>query len=275
MAIGALGGALIGGGISALGNYFSGREQADAVRDNAAMQREFAQHGIRWRVEDAKAAGIHPLYALGANVSQASPVSVGDYGVGRSISDMGQNISRAMAATATSEERALAKIRLAGAQADLDGKLIDNQIRGSQLQGIQSVGPSFPGVDNFDFSGQPNASALVTRKPLRSTVSQPGRRAQEAGWRPDVSYARTDTGLTPVIPESLSESMEDDLLGKVFWHFRNRLMPTAGAFVGKNYGSPPASQLPSGADGWKWNSFMGEWQPTYDSRNFKHYRKVR
>ena len=30
------------------------------------------KYGVQWRVEDAKRAGIHPIYALGANVS--SPI---------------------------------------------------------------------------------------------------------------------------------------------------------------------------------------------------------
>lgn len=46
---------------------------------NWANQREFAKHGIRWRVEDAIAAGIHPLAALGVNTASGSPVSIGGF----------------------------------------------------------------------------------------------------------------------------------------------------------------------------------------------------
>ncbi|AXL14877.1 DNA pilot protein [Microviridae sp.] len=35
-------------------------------------------HGIRWRVADAKAAGLHPLAALGANVIPGAPSRVGE-----------------------------------------------------------------------------------------------------------------------------------------------------------------------------------------------------
>lgn len=51
--------------------------QDNAARKNAKLQREFAQYGIRYRVADAKAAGIHPLAALGMSPVQASPVAVG------------------------------------------------------------------------------------------------------------------------------------------------------------------------------------------------------
>lgn len=75
-------GAAIGG---AAGGYLDGKEiKEDQVGfansqfdKNYAMQKEFAQHGIRWRVKDAKAAGLHPLYAIGANPSQATPITVG------------------------------------------------------------------------------------------------------------------------------------------------------------------------------------------------------
>lgn len=92
---------------------------AEQIFANERMQREFAQHGVRWRVEDAKAAGLHPLFALGANVSQASPNPPMSFenrsgeilaeGFGR----MGQNLSRAARAQGTPEERALQAAQLA------------------------------------------------------------------------------------------------------------------------------------------------------------------
>lgn len=53
------------------------REQEAFARDqlasNVALQREFAQHGVRWRVEDAKEAGLHPMYALTGGGAAFSP----------------------------------------------------------------------------------------------------------------------------------------------------------------------------------------------------------
>lgn len=51
--------------------------QQKAGEANAELQREFAQHGIRWKVNDAKKAGLHPLYAIGAQTTSASPAYVG------------------------------------------------------------------------------------------------------------------------------------------------------------------------------------------------------
>lgn len=39
-------------------------------------QKEYAQNGIQWRVADAKKAGLHPLYALGANTPTYTPVDM-------------------------------------------------------------------------------------------------------------------------------------------------------------------------------------------------------
>lgn len=62
----------------ALGADLIGSEMNRKSRSNdRKMQYDFAQHGVQWRVEDAKRAGIHPLAALGMSPNQASPVMVG------------------------------------------------------------------------------------------------------------------------------------------------------------------------------------------------------
>lgn len=85
--------------------------QREMFDKNAALQREFAQQGIRWKVEDAKAAGLHPAFAIGAPAISASPVSVGGVsvsevpGIGSALGDMGQDIGRAVNATRSASER--------------------------------------------------------------------------------------------------------------------------------------------------------------------------
>lgn len=64
-------GAIASIGSSLLGGLF-GRS---AAKRQAALQREFAQKGIQWRVADAKKAGIHPLAALGSPGASYTPVS--------------------------------------------------------------------------------------------------------------------------------------------------------------------------------------------------------
>lgn len=59
-------------------NYANQKENQAYQRQqdqlNRQMQYDFAQNSIKWRTEDAKRSGIHPLAALGISPSAASPV---------------------------------------------------------------------------------------------------------------------------------------------------------------------------------------------------------
>lgn len=63
----------MGGLISGIGSALGGLFGHDSAEDNIKYQKQFAQRGIRWRVADAKAAGLHPLAAIGAQASSFSP----------------------------------------------------------------------------------------------------------------------------------------------------------------------------------------------------------
>lgn len=107
MGLGSIVSGAIGAAGSLLGGSMSAQNQAAIAQQNYEHQKEFAQNGIRWKVADAKAAGIHPLYGLGASTSSYSPVSGygGDFGVGEAASQFGQGIGRAVEAGMTKEER--------------------------------------------------------------------------------------------------------------------------------------------------------------------------
>lgn len=89
---------------------------------NEALQREFAQNGIRWKVADAQAAGLSPLFAVGGSGAAFSPnaITVGSSGSDGFGERMGQSISRAVQGQSTSVERALhvAQLRVLESQAD-------------------------------------------------------------------------------------------------------------------------------------------------------------
>lgn len=89
------------------------KDQMQMARRNIQLQKQFAKEGVRWKVADAEAAGIHPLYALGAQTTSFSPVSVGsstyspqaDTGLPNALANAGQDVSRAINATRTQTER--------------------------------------------------------------------------------------------------------------------------------------------------------------------------
>lgn len=136
----------IGAAANLLGGWLSGNKNEEARNVEADRQREFAQSGIQWKVADAEKAGIHPLYALGANTVSYAPQSVGDSNLGTGIAAAGQDISRAMQATQTKEGRETAYTKtvqdMSIQKMGLENEMLAAQI--AKLKGPQ-LPPPFPG----------------------------------------------------------------------------------------------------------------------------------
>lgn len=160
-------GALISGGAALLGGLFNRNSQESTNAANIQMQREtnaqnladkekdrelqkeFAQSGIQWKASDALKAGIHPLYAMGANTTSyasspiglTSPKAESSDAMGNAISSAGQDISRAAAATSTTDTKdADTAMKLALTKAGLENELLATQIAKQRGQ----IGPSIP-----------------------------------------------------------------------------------------------------------------------------------
>lgn len=118
-------------GASLIGGALNNKSAADAAQRNYDAQKEFAQNGIRWKVADAKAAGIHPLAALGVNNASFSPsFTAGDNG----IAQAGQEFGRAIEAKSTRAERALEVAMQRETHSEqLRGLRLENDIRAEQL----------------------------------------------------------------------------------------------------------------------------------------------
>lgn len=146
-------GNLIAAGSSLLGGLISSNTAQNNADKNTALQREFAQNGIRWKVEDAKKAGIHPLYALGANTHSFAPVSVGG-GMGPALASMGQDVGRAINATQTAPER-MSAYSEAAQKLQLDNMSLQNQLLASRVATLNQAGgnPPLPNADATDFVG--------------------------------------------------------------------------------------------------------------------------
>lgn len=137
---------IINAGSKIIGGIISDNAQSKNVEKQLAAQREFAQQGVQWKVADAKKAGVHPLYALGAQTHSFAPMSIGASGLGSAVSSMGQDIGRAVAATSPAAARAAdAQIRLIEAQA----RNLELQNMGQAVRQVapSQVGPAFPSVD--------------------------------------------------------------------------------------------------------------------------------
>lgn len=82
--------------LSGLGSWFSAKQNrkahSSANSANYNAQKEFYQNSVRWRVNDARAAGVNPIYGLGADSAGFSPSfqPVGNSGLGDALNSAGQ-----------------------------------------------------------------------------------------------------------------------------------------------------------------------------------------
>lgn len=210
--------AFIGGSIAALGSI--GGSALSAITGKSAgdreygRQKEFAQNGITWRVEDAKRAGIHPLYAIGANTPTYSPqAAVGtDFG----LSAAGQNIGRAIEAGQTARQRAAAQEtanEVGQAQADYYRALTDRARMETDMMGQQSVFQALQDIrgDTIGSMAAGSERAVRTQKasnPLQSLDPKDGIWGSNI---PELSrvYAPDGRISALIISDKLHDAVED------------------------------------------------------------------
>lgn len=253
---------------------------AEAEKDRQ-LQQEFAQNGVQWRVNDAKAAGLHPLAALGAQLASSSPISLSgsvpsgsvpqgasassgvtpmqaDLSTGQAMSNFGQDLSRAISAVGTEWERQK-EVQNAANALSLENQALQNKLLASQVAKTRgaSIGPPMPSTrTTYMIAGQGNSpSKLVNRQAGNSTVVLPSKPHLEPFDFPDTGFSRTATGWAPQMSEIVKERTEDDILAEIPWHIRNRVLPQSLGGTG-----PPAHvKLPPGAK-WEWNTVGQEWR---------------
>lgn len=249
--------------------------QLEIAQKNIDMQREFAQMGVQWRMQDARAAGIHPAVAMGAQTSSFSPVSVGlsapniqptDFsGLGR----MGQDVGRAVEATLAKNDKMNAvREALSINRMGLENELIQSQINRNNQQG----GPPFPSWSGPGTFGSGNvqtnndSTGSYKLEPAEVTTSQPGQPGHTAGPNiPQVVWAASPDGrgMQSFPPKGLG--VEDEFGAPLMtdWYMRNRLGPNFNAD-----NAPPMSVVQKhfpGAIGVRFDRTEQRWVPTYRS----------
>lgn len=156
-------GDLINAGASLINGWMNRNDQQRNAEAQMAMQKEFAQSGIQWKVNDAKAAGIHPLAALGAQTSSYSPQTIGE----TSFGDMGQSLGRAAKAAMSKEDRQAEELKsLSVERARLDNDLVRSQINASRAattsRASGAIGPAMP---KMTVDGDPIKTDDIKQKP--------------------------------------------------------------------------------------------------------------
>lgn len=179
--------ASIGGGV--LSSLLNRRAQ-ERDRD---FQREVLQNAVQWRTEDAKKAGLHPLYALGANVatSSGSPQFIGDP-VGPSLAEAGQNISNAIMRSQQSDERMKNQMDLALAVKSMqesDARIDYTRAQIRQLEQANQQSPAGMGLrmEQLPIEGQapnPPGIGVIEMKPVEQISGKQGSPHVAAGTQP-------------------------------------------------------------------------------------------
>lgn len=266
---------LIGAGSRLLGSFIdrastrdTNNMSKDLAQQNIALQREFAQKGIQWKVEDAKAAGIHPIYALGGSTHSFSPVSANFASPPSVASDMaaaGQDIGRAINSTRTEGQRQDAFTRASQALTLERGQLENEILRAdlaSKAGRLRSPGspPMAAAADPYLIPGQ-TQSGLTSSEPLKVTPAPRNAPHAEGGAIVDVGYARTPTGWSPVPSKDVKERIEDSFPQEIAHFIRNNILP---AFTGNN---PPPFDPPAGKV-WRYNPLKLEWQQVPDRTHY-------
>ena len=296
----AIGGPLISAGASIIGAKMSADSSAKAARLNAIaqatenninreynerLQKEFAQQGIRWRVEDARAAGIHPLAALGAQTQSFSnhvggsiaPFS-GD-SIGSGIASAGQDLSRAFDAMRTKGEKTDAYTKSVQ-ELSLQKMGLENQLLASQIAKINQAGqpPGMPGgagPSGASIKALGSGSGLVKDKALERTIAEPSKPSQEPGTITETGHSKTLKGWAPMMSKDVQERLEEDMMGTLAWNLRNRLLPTVGVWNNKQ----PPFPAPNGKE-WFYHPLYQEFRlrkapvqgPLAPSRKYERVR---
>lgn len=262
-------------------NMFSSQTLLDLNERDFQWQKQLATDGIQMRVNDARKAGLHPLFALGGgqagftppplSVGMGSPSEFGPGGgdnLGSSLSNMGQGVSRALSAAAGPKERAQEDINYERERRwqEMQARDLDIQMKHADLAlKTAQLGPPLPRPgDPMTVS---NKLGTYEVKPNEVTTANPSAPFIAAGpGQPSVDFHRmADGGLMPAPPKSLNIE-EVSSPGYMTWMTQNKLLPFTGS------GAPTAAHLPKGAYRWQWNGMT--WLPVYhaDYINRSHGR---
>jgi len=247
----------IGSAISAGANIIGGLMGSNEKKKDRALQKEFAQQGIRWKVEDAKAAGLHPLAALGAQTMSYSPVSVGGSDIGTGLAAAGQDVSRAINATRGKGERLDAYAKTVQ-DLNLRRMGLENDLLASQIAKINQAGtpPALPReTDRLLVEGQGD-SPLVNVKPVDQATTAPGQPYAESAANPEMGWARTESGWAPVQSKEFHDRAEEDFGATLGWWMRNRILPRS---LGGSF-SPPKNVPMAPGDTWIFDPVRQEYR---------------
>jgi len=275
-------GATLAGGLLNQESSSQARESNEKIAARQEqLQREFAQSGIQWRVEDAKKAGIHPLYALGASTPGYSPSGISvmpDTSMGNALSAAGQDVSRALAATQTPHQKALETLQIQAQNAAIskdEAQAAYYWSLAARSGQSDQTGPGIPGVSiqpiqathivgqNLD----PIPTGLIKGKAHEVTSTRTGDPARAAGRNPgleDYSLGTTRDGRRLVITAPRNEEGWTEGIESAGLHALPMIIRESAKASGMSVGSWVGRYLLG-------NEFVDDWA---DWRRANHQRNL-
>lgn len=191
---------LIGGGIAAASNK---KVQKRVWRDT----KKLAQNQLQWRVQDARAAGIHPLAALGLPPAGAGGAISGGGGLAEGFSRAGESIGQGIAGYG---------------QAKMDAKIRAEEKQRQQMYDTQAVLESQARIQESAARARAsNAEADWTRAQLAASVAAQNAAPGKSGYEDnswlgeDTSTWQTAFGAIPVNPNATPQRVMEDMRGGV------------------------------------------------------------
>lgn len=166
---------------------YADKKTNQGILRNAAMDRQAQldalQHGLSWRVQDAKDSGINPLFALGANVSTPSPIHVGSL----QSPQIGEYASRGAGAIGKEIQQTV-----------LERQQLENTLLEQRIQANNTVLDS-EGLSSYTITSKEHPGAYH------------GDRSTEFGIAPQDQYVQGPFGLlNRTYTQDIGDTMESD-----------------------------------------------------------------
>lgn len=239
---------------------------------NRKAQYDFAQRGIQWKVADAKKAGIHPLYALGATGAMYSPVHSDAPAFAAAA---GQDLSRAIHTAMTARERRTLEhaaivrqqmeddIALQRHGKDMERADLENALLRSQVARLNSGQSGPPMAD-----AKPGSVDVI---PDSVVVGSPGAPERSPGEITDYSFGHVAPGNNGLERYSLVQSQDfhnrtEDTPQEWSWMLRNGIVPSDNIFRDLHARHPPRSGYE-----WRYDPFGGYFWQSPIQRGRRHY----
>lgn len=158
-------GSLVGG---LFGNKSAEKRELQAQR----WQENVMKKQIQWKMADAKAAGVHPIAAMGHSMISPSPTMIGR----ESYSDMGQNVGRALDAVMTTGQKVDDYTRSVQAlnieRMNLENDVLRTQLANSAVRTVSQAGNAPPFVGGSVVVPSKKSEGIVLRDGVNVPLPQ-------------------------------------------------------------------------------------------------------